>query len=178
MPPGNFEGNPGALILLSGLPGAGKTTLAVALAAVLPFDHIESDAIRRTIARNPTYAATESARVFAKAEALAAASLAAGRNALIDATNLSPSDRKRFLKLADRSGSDLVAIRVTAPDEVIRQRLSNPRAGFSQATPAVYDMMRDRPRPFTQPAVVVDTRFPLEPSLALICALVTAATGR
>jgi len=169
---GNFESQSPTLILLSGLPGAGKTTFAHALAAALPIDHIESDAIRRGLALKPTYSGPESGRVFAKAEALAVAALKAGRVPLIDATNLTANDRKRFLKLAERAGVDVVAVRVTAPDDVIRARLDTPREGFSQATHAVYDMMKDRPRLFAQPIVIVDTRFSLGPSVALVLALV------
>ena len=169
---GNLRPVEPALILLSGLPGAGKTTFAHALAQVLDFEHVESDAIRRSMAAQPTYSGPESAAVFARAEALAAAALAAGRHALVDATNLTPKDRKRFIKLADRAAGALIAIRVTAPDAVIRERLASPRAGYSQADVGVYEMMRGRPRLFSTPVVVVDTRFDLAPSVELVRQLV------
>ena len=38
-----------AMLILSGLPGTGKTTFAVALAARAPVVHLESDAIRRDV---------------------------------------------------------------------------------------------------------------------------------
>ena len=161
-----------ALILLSGLPGAGKTTFAHALAQVLDFEHVESDAIRRSMAAQPTYSGPESAAVFARAEALAAAALAAGRHALVDATNLTPKDRKRFIRLADRAAGAFIAIRVTAPDAVIRERLASPRAGLLAGRRR---RVRDDARPpaaVLTPVVVVDTRFDLAPSVELVRQLV------
>jgi predicted kinase len=167
-----------ALILLSGLPGAGKTTFAHALLAHFPAaEHIESDALRRSLAANPTYAPAESARVFAIAGGRASAALAAGRSVIIDATNLTNHDRKRFLRAARETGARLVAVRVLAPDDVVRKRLSAPRQGHSQAGIAVFEQMRMRPRAFTVPAVLVDTRFDLRPSLMLVLRLATVEPG-
>jgi len=174
---GNFGEATPALILLSGLPGAGKTTFAKALAAQLDFAHIESDAIRRALAPVPRYTTAESGVVFRQVEADARAALAAGRHALIDATNLTNRDRKRFLKLAGDVGSTLVCVRVTAPEEVIRARLAAPREGYSQATAEVYELMRSRPQQFSVPVVVVDTRFSLEPAVALVRSLVEGAAA-
>lgn len=172
MPSGNFRPTGPALILLSGLPGAGKTTFAHALADALEFTHVESDALRRALSATPLYTAGESAAVFAQAERLAATALEAGRHALVDATNLSNRDRKRFLRLADRTAATLVAVRITVPEDVIRERLATPRAGFSQATNAIYDLMRDRATRFTPPSIVVDTRYPLGPSIDLVLRLI------
>jgi predicted kinase len=164
---GNFGDAPGALIILSGLPGTGKTTFAQALSKVLDFAHIESDAIRRAVAPVPLYSTAESGVVFRQVEADARAALAAGRHALIDATNLTHRDRKRFLKLAEVSGARLVAVRLVAPVATIRERLSRPRDGHSQATFEIYEQMRHRSQPFAGAVLVVDTRFDLGPALRL-----------
>ncbi len=169
----NFRDSP-ALILLSGLPGTGKTTFARRLGGVLSFEHVESDAIRRSIAQRPTYSSEESGAVFRKAEDLAARALAEGRHALIDATNLSNRDRKRFIRLADRTAATFIAVRLTAPDAVIRERLAKPREGWSQADLAVYELMRGRGQPFPMPALVVDTRFDVRPAIELVVRLAGA----
>jgi hypothetical protein len=162
-----------ALILLSGLPGTGKTTFARALGERLELAHVESDAIRRGLAAEPTYSPRESGLVFERVETEARQALAEGRHALIDATNLTNRDRRRFVRLAKETDARLIAVRLTAPEEVIRERLAGPRDGHSQAGMAIYDRMKGRPQPFPFPAIVIDTRWGLEPAIELTVAMVS-----
>lgn len=162
---------PASLILLSGLPGAGKTTFALALARRIAVDHIESDAVRHRITRIPRYTPAEHARVFAEVERLARTSLGAGRIPLIDATNLRRTHRERFFKLAQACSARVIAVRVTAPDATIRARLARPREGFSQAGPDVYHQARGHEEPFHTPVIAIDTRYPIGSALTLIARL-------
>lgn len=169
--------NPPALILLSGLPGAGKTTFALALARVLDFEHLESDAVRARLFRVPRHSPWESARVFAEVERLAASALAAGRTALIDATNLTPRDRRRFYQLATHSGRPLLAIRLTAPIDELARRLAEPRVGASTAGIDVMRLMLPRVHPFPARSLIIDTRYPLDPSLRLLARILKESSA-
>lgn len=162
-----------ALILLSGLPGTGKTTFAHALVDALGGEHVESDAIRRSLVTEPAYTPAEHGRVFGIAERQAAAALEGGRSCIVDATNLTAGDRRRFVRLAGRLGARLVIVRLTAPSDTVAERLSAPRKGFSQAQIAVYDQMREREQPVNQPHLVVDSRFDLAASVRLVVRLAT-----
>ena len=99
------------------------------------------------------------------------AALGVGSHALVDATNLTPGDRRRFFSLAERLSAPVVAIRLTAPPATVRQRLRGAREGSSEAGFAVYERMRPRARPFAGRSVVVDTRYPLGPPLRRVAAL-------
>ena len=156
------------MLILSGLPGTGKTTFAVALAARAPVVHLESDAIRRELFSVPAYAPAEHARVFRTLEGRAARALAAGRGVIVDATNLVSNERRRFVRIAEAANATIVLVRFTAPEAVIRDRLAVPRVGYSQADVHVYDMMRARANSLRSAAVVIDSRFDFSSSLDLV----------
>ena len=58
------------LIILSGLPGTGKSHLANIIADNLPIKIIETDFIRHELFKNPNYTGNENAAVFSVCHAL------------------------------------------------------------------------------------------------------------
>ena len=159
------------LVLLSGLPGSGKTTFAAQLAPRVDALVLESDLVRREMFSKRRYSRKESGAVFAEVRERAEAVLAGGGNVIIDATNLRERERLGFLELAERQGAPVVAVRLTAPDAVVRERLSGPRAGASEANIGVYNRMRGEEEPFRAPCIQVDSRYCVEASVALAAAL-------
>lgn len=82
---------PGRLIVLAGVPGAGKSTYAAGLGD------------RRTIRLNTHAYRERRAGAVAHLSALpeaAAAALRAGRTVIVDAVNATPAARRRWLRLA------------------------------------------------------------------------------
>ena len=156
------------MVLLSGLPGTGKTVLAGRISASLGAVHLESDAVRIELTPDPQFTRSENARVFSRLELRATRHLTAGKQVVLDATNLTEADRSRFLSLAERL--DVV------PDDIVRERLSHPREGFSQAGVDVFERMHSHPEPFSRPGVVVDTRFDLAPAIDLVKTLLHDST--
>ncbi len=160
-----------ALVLLSGLPGAGKTTFAAQLAARLDACVLESDRVRLELFPKRRYTRGESGEVFATVRERAEEALEQGRHVIIDATNLRQRERRGFWQLAERRGALVVGVRLTAQDAVLRERLSGPREGASEADVRVYERMRGREEPFARPCVQVDSRYCVEASVALAAAL-------
>jgi len=133
-----------ALILLSGLPGTGKSYLSRRLAEHVPLLILESDLLRKTLFSSPGYSAVESFRLFRAVYQLVEELLREGISLILDATNLAERFRERLYGVADRLGARMVLIKVEAPPELVKQRLEE-RAidteNHSDADWAIYRMM-------------------------------------
>ncbi len=154
------------LVMLCGLPGTGKSTLARRLAHRLPAVVVESDRVRRTLFNPPTYTAEESRWVHMVCHILIGWYLRHYYHVVYDATNLYERHRGLVYRLAARSGARLVVVEVTASDEVVRERLAPRRRGervardpedYSEANWDVYLRMRRRAEPIQHDHITLDT---------------------
>jgi len=155
------------LLMLSGLPGTGKSFLARRLSAALRAPVIETDLVRKTLFPNPTYSADESAVVHWVSRLLMKKLLARGVPIILDATNLIESQRELIYHLAEQAGARLVIVQTVAPPEVVRARLERRFSqrdpeDLSDATWGVYRRMAERQQPIRRPHLVVDTSEDLE----------------
>jgi predicted kinase len=148
------------LVLLSGLPGTGKSFLARRLTAALPFVVIESDRVRKVLFPQPRYTAEESRWVHRTCHALMDRLLRGGVRVIYDATNLVEYHRELVYRSAREAGAKLVVVRTVAPEQVVRERLQN-RPGreevASDADWKIYRRMASRQEPIRHAHLVVDT---------------------
>ena len=113
------------LIITVGLPGSGKSTYL----ARLGVNAISSDEIRRLIADDP-HDQTMNARIFSVIRYLIRQRIAAGRPVTyVDATHLTPWERKPYVILAQRYGCILEALFFDVPVESLHRPQSSPRSG-------------------------------------------------
>jgi predicted kinase len=136
-----------ALVVIMGLPGAGKSHVARMLAARLGAAHVASDELRSRLFIAATYAEEENRAVFAVAGALLDALLAAGHRVVLDATNLRARNRERAMSIARQRGVPVVFVYVNASDADVRARLAarrTARAGddHSDADERIYERMQ------------------------------------
>jgi predicted kinase len=136
-----------AVIIVSGLPGTGKSYFCHRLAERLPFIILESDALRKQLFPEPTHSAEESAYLFRAIHYLMEDLLKKGIPVILDATNLTRKHRERLYNIADRLNARLIIVSIKAPPELVQQRLKkrlvkkDPRDN-SSADWAVYQKMR------------------------------------
>jgi len=112
-----------AFIVVSGLPGTGKSYFCSQLARRLPFVIVESDALRKVLFPSPNYSSPESSRLFQAIHLLIERLLKRGIPLILDATNLSEQYREHLYSIAYHLDVKLILVRVEAPPEVVQERL-------------------------------------------------------
>ncbi len=156
------------LVVVSGLPGSGKSYFSRKLAEKLPSVIVESDAVRKTLFRVPNYGEAESQRVFLVCHHLIFDLLQRGRSVILDATNLEEGNREQLYRIADSVRAKMVIVRVEAPEDVIKERLERRQEGLapgehSDAGWEVYRRMRLKVEPIRRQHFVVDTSRDISP---------------
>jgi len=154
------------LVIVSGLPGTGKSYLSGKLAERAPLLVLESDALRKTLFSPPGYTASESSQLFSAIHILVEELLGKGISLILDATNLSERFRERLYSIADRLDVRMVLVRTKALPEVVRERLearSRERENHSDADWAVYRRMRSSVERISRNHYVVDTSRDISP---------------
>jgi aminoglycoside phosphotransferase family enzyme/predicted kinase len=147
--------NPGrrcCLVLLGGLPGTGKSTLAQALASHAGFDVIRSDQVRKELAAARGLASADApsryaagiyspewtAQTYDECLARADAALFEGKRVLVDATFRAESHRLRFLNMALHWGVPGIFLICHADAAVVKSRIEQRRNDVSDADWAIY----------------------------------------
>ena len=157
-----------ALVVVSGLPGTGKSFFCHKLADSSPFCILESDVMRKTLFPSPDHSSAESTRLFSACHDLIEQLLEKGVPLIFDATNLSERNRERLYFITDRTGAKLVLVRVEAPSATVYQRLKARGEGAnpddkSDADWEVYRRMKPRVDKIQRNHFVVDTSRDISP---------------
>lgn len=158
----------GVLVVVSGLPGTGKSHFSATLAERTPMAIVETDVMRRVLSPTPKYTAAESARLFKACHLLMEDLLLQGITVLFDATNLVEAHRERLYNVAHKTDARLIVVRVEAPVEVISRRLEDRETGVatggnSTADRSVYRRMVATVEPIRRNHYVVDTSRDITP---------------
>ena len=128
------------MIIVSGLPGSGKTHLASRLASKLGAEYISSDLTRKEIESRGEYAFEDNLTVYEEMARRAGDELRHGNTVVIDATFYLREMRSLFSTLAALLHKKVCNIELFADKNLIRQRLSQPRL-HSHADYAVYEQL-------------------------------------
>lgn len=156
------------IIVVSGLPGTGKSYFCRRLAERLPFLILESDALRKQLFPMPTYSAEESAGLFCAIYQLIEDLLKKGIPLILDATNLEERHRDRIYNIAERTNARMILISVKAPSQLVQKRLKKRLASKrvddnSDADWSVYQKMKPKEQKIYRKHFSVDTSRDITP---------------
>jgi aminoglycoside phosphotransferase family enzyme/predicted kinase len=168
------------LVLIGGSPGTGKSTVAAAVAERTGWVMLRSDALRKEQAgldaRAPApaalyeglYTAARTEAMYGELLARAEQALTLGESVVLDASWLDPRWREEARRVAERTASDLVALRCTVDDATADVRIVARHAGAanaSDATPAIAAARRAIAAPWPS-AHMLDTSAPVSATVA------------
>jgi aminoglycoside phosphotransferase family enzyme/predicted kinase len=171
------------LVLVGGLPGTGKSTLASGLSSELDATLLRSDEIRKEISGLPAdshrpaafgsgiYSERATEATYDELLDRADVALRLGETVVLDASWSSPTWRDRARRIAARTMSDLVELRCEAPPLVAAERIRDRAiAGGdpSDATPEIASAMAAAATPWPEATTIVTTG---PPAVSLASAL-------
>ncbi len=172
-----------ALVLVGGLPGTGKSTLAEGIGAELGWLVLRSDAVRKELAgmTSETRAAADygrgiygtdaTERTYGEMLRRAQRALELGESVVLDASWTSAHRRAEAAQVAAATDSELFELRCTVPDDVASYRMRTRTRPFgSDATPTIAAAMADGADPWPA-AHTVDTDRPSAAALAAVLEL-------
>jgi predicted kinase len=157
-------------VIITGLPGTGKTTLAKALSKATDWPHLNTDMIRDELGLRGQYDESTKARVYEELFHRLKHLLVKGE-VVIDGTFYKRSLQERLAGVIADAGAEAVWVEATCSEDLIRERTSKKRE-YSEADFEVYLKIKADYHPLPS-AFIVDTgnSHPLELAESLLNAI-------
>ena len=149
----------GSAFWLTGLPGSGKTTLAMAAKAALPgLVHLQMDEMRSIVTPEPTYSDSERELLYMSLVYAAWALTREGHDVIIDAT----AHRRRWRDKARELIPNFHEVYLKCPLELCRERETSRRDGLAPS-----DIYEKAKTGAPVPGVNVPYEEPVHPELVI-----------
>ena len=143
------------LVVVCGLPGTGKTTVARELTERLDARLLRTDVVRKDLFDDPAYTETETEAVYAELLDRTTAALADG-SVVLDATFRTEAFRTAAREAARSVDATFRLVSVECAEAVVRERIHARSDDASDADVAVYEQFRETYDPVGDADLVVD----------------------
>ena len=145
------------IIIICGLPGVGKSTLAKNLAPLINATILSSDKIRKELFYNPTYSPYERKLVYDVMIVLAKYLNEVGSNCILDATFNREDSRIEIRDRLHLNDKQFQIIECFCPEKEVISRLESRQDEYSDATITIYQKMKKIYEPVKIKHIIVDT---------------------
>jgi predicted kinase len=145
------------IIIICGLPGVGKSTLARHLAPVFDATILSSDKIRKELFSNPTYQPAELKTVYDVMIIIAKYLNDKKINCILDATFNRESSRIGIKEKLKLDNVNFHIIECSCPEDIAISRLESRKDYYSDATISIYQKMKKIHEPVKTDHITVDT---------------------
>ncbi|MEX2543359.1 MAG: AAA family ATPase [Trueperaceae bacterium] len=144
------------MVVVFGLPGSGKSTMAVRLARRLEAVWISSDAIRGERGLSGDYSKESIAAVYREMMTRAGSHLTDGAKVVLDGSFSNRRFRQQARELAGSHGVPLALIHMVADDRVTLRRVGR-RRRLTEAGPEAYQLLKRNFDPIEEEHLTLDS---------------------
>lgn len=152
------------IIVVCGLPGVGKSTVARLLAGKFRAAHLRTDLIRPELFPRPIYSSRERDRTYGEMVKRARNLLYKGP-VVLDATFIMAKHRKMARLTARKVNSRFAMVEVVCPQSIVKRRLALRKNDASTATFREFLKHKKIWQKIAEPHFVVNTSRPLSPQI-------------
>lgn len=155
------------LLVVCGLPGTGKSTLAKKVADKINGTILRTDVIRRELEKLD-YAEEEKQKVYDEMFGRAKKLLKEGRSVVLDATFDKRKNRQTASNFAQDLRADFKLIEVVCPEKIIKERLMKRKGDASEAKFKHYLEHKKSFQPVKEKHLIIDTSQDIDKQLSRI----------
>jgi len=156
------------LVVVCGLPGAGKTTVAEHAVDALDAELLRTDVVRKELFPDPEYTPEEMRAVYDELLDRAAAALRAGEPVVVDGTFKERDLRGAARRTAENVGVPLTLVKVECEEDVVRERIRARSGDESDADFAIHQRFREQFETIAGEHALVDNSGTLDETLGQV----------
>lgn len=145
------------VIIICGLPGVGKTTVAKKLASKMNAIVLSTDKIRKELLKKPIYSGKEKHLIYDVMILLATYLNSSGISCILDATFSQNKFRNEIKKKLGLTKNQVYFVECVCPEELIVSRIKDRKHDYSDADIRVYKKMKKIYEPIKNKHITVDT---------------------
>jgi predicted kinase len=145
------------IVIICGLPGVGKTTIAKDLAPLINAVVLSTDKIRKEMIPNPNYKKQEKKLIYKVLLIVAKYLHKAGINCILDATFNTENSRRELTKKLDLSQEQICLVECMCPEDIVISRLKHRKNDYSDADISIYKKMKRIYEPIKEDHIIINT---------------------